>query len=252
MLRRRTTLAVVAGVSALVLPVAGANVQESRPKFSSVTVVAAGSASTAAQGAPDAVSFRRSNVTVVGLIQFAHTIGGLQVVGGPDWIRTERFSVTGIAGRPTEDTELRRMVQSLLEEEFALKLDAQAHDMSHYVMRASADGSVGPSLERCDPSAPPPAPMRVPQGAVPMTATCLSMADIAGRVSATVAAPVLDRSSISGQWSYRITVQQPRPGEPTGPLVTQAFREQLGLDLQQAKGPIPVLVVQSAARPKAK
>jgi len=92
--------------------------------------------------------------------------------------------------------------------------------------------------------------MRVPQDAVPMTATCLSMPDIANRASTAVAAPVLDRSNLQGLWSYRITVQQPKAGEPAGPLVVGAFRDQLGLDLQQTKGPLPVLVVQSVARPK--
>jgi uncharacterized protein (TIGR03435 family) len=86
--------------------------------------------------------------------------------------------------------------------------------------------------------------------AVPMTATCLSMSDIASRASTVVAAPVLDRANFQGLWSYQITVQQRKAGEPAGPLLARAFRDQLGLDLQQTKGPLPVLVIQSVARPK--
>lgn len=254
MLRKRTMIAGVAGVSALALMAAGVTAQELKPRFTSATIAAAGTGSSAPTGAPDTGLFRRSNVTLAGLVQFAHKISGLQLIGGPEWIREERFDVTASAGRRMTNDEMRQLVQSLLEDEFALKLGTEVRNMSHYVLRASSSDALGPQLQRCDPSIPPsaPAPMRLPPGAVPMTATCLSIADIATRASTAVAAPVLDRSSLEGLWSYRITVQQPGPGEPAGPMVASAFREHLGLDLQQTKGPLPVLVVQSVARPKAK
>jgi uncharacterized protein (TIGR03435 family) len=250
----RTIMAIVATASALALVAPAVMAEQSRPRFASVTITAAGKGSSAPTGMPDTGLFRRSNVTLAGLVQFAYKISGLELIGGPDWIRVERFDVSGSAARSTTDVEMRQLVQSLLEDEFALKLGTEVRNMSHYVLRASSDSPLGPRLQRCDPSAPPsaPAPMRLPPNAVPMTAACLSMADIANRTSTAVAAPVLDRSNLEGLWSYRIAVQQPGPGEPAGPMVAGAFREQLGLDLQQTDGPLPLLVVQSVARPRAK
>lgn len=254
MLHKRTISKGVAGVSALALMATALVAQGPKRRFTSVVIAAAGASSSAATGTPDSGLFRRSNVTLAGLVQFAYKIGGLELIGGPDWIRAERFDVSGSAERGTTDAEMRQLVQSLLEDEFALKLGTEVRNMPHYVLRASSDSSLGPRLQRCDPSAPPsaPAPMRLPPDTVPMTATCLSMKDIANRTSTAVAAPVLDRSNLDGLWSYRIAVQQPGPGQPAGPMVAGAFREQLGLDLQQTNGPLSVLVVQSVARPKAK
>lgn len=239
-----------AGVALMVVTIAA---QQPRLRFDSTTIVAAGTGGAAPTGTPETSLFRRSNVTVAGLIQFAYEVGSFELLGGPDWVRVDRFDVTGSMRPGASDADVRQMVQSLLAEGFALRLDREVRDMSYYVLRASADGSLGPRLQRCDPSAPrsEPAPMRLPPDAVPMTAACVSMSEIAKRASTAVAAPVVDRSDIKGLWSYRITVQQPKVGESVGPLVASAFREQLGLDLHLTKGRLPVMVIQSVARPKA-
>lgn len=249
----RRMMAGVAVVSATALMAVAVAAQEPRPRFASVTITDGGAGNQAPSGTPETGLFLRSNVTVAGLVQFAYEISGSELIGGPDWIRADRFDVTGSAGRTASDTEVRQMVQSLLEDRFALSLRTEVRNMSYYVLRASSDGQPGPRLQSCDPSAQPSAPMplRLPPDAVPMTATCISMPEIARRVSTAVTAPVVDRSNLKGLWSYRITVQQPRASEPAGPLVASAFREQLGLDLQQTQGRLPVLVVQSVARPKA-
>jgi len=77
MLRKRTMIAGVAGVSALALMAAGVTAQELKPRFTSATIAAAGTGSSAPTGAPDTGLFRRSNVTLAGLVQFAHKISGL-------------------------------------------------------------------------------------------------------------------------------------------------------------------------------
>ncbi len=252
MLHKRTMMAGVVVVSALALVATAVAAQEPKPRFTSVTITGAGADSKAPSGTLGTGVFRRQNVTLAVLVQFAYEISGFELIGGPDWMRADRFDVTGSAGRIGSGAEVRQMVQSLLEDRFALKLRTEVRDMSYYVLRAPSDGHLGPRLQPCDPSAQPsaPVPLPLPPDAVPMTATCVSMPEIARRASTAVAAPVVDRSDLTGLWSYRITVQQPKASEPVGPLLASAFREQLGLDLQPTKGSLPVLVVQSVARPR--
>ena len=64
--------------------------------------------------------FRRIDSTVAPLIQYAYAVRDLQLVGGPDWIRKDRFDVIAKAAGEVPTAQMRLMVQSLLEERFGL------------------------------------------------------------------------------------------------------------------------------------
>lgn len=95
----------------------------------------------------------------------------------------------------------------------------------------------------------------------------VSMAQIAASLSALVGRTVADRTGLAGNWAVdlRYTPDRlPSPDalaaqsakkntqaiDPNGPSIFTALREQLGLKLQSAKGPVPVLVIDRLEAPK--
>ena len=63
-------------------------------------------------------AFNRESASVLSLIQFGYDLLGFQVVGGPDWMRTQRFDIAARMDLATTPAQTRLMVQSLLEDRF--------------------------------------------------------------------------------------------------------------------------------------
>jgi uncharacterized protein (TIGR03435 family) len=62
--------------------------------------------------------FTRISTTLTALIRFAFDLQDYESVGGPDWIRTDRFDIDARADREVSTEQMRVMVQSLLEDRF--------------------------------------------------------------------------------------------------------------------------------------
>jgi uncharacterized protein (TIGR03435 family) len=84
----------------------------------------------------------------------------------------------------------------------------------------------------------------------------LALADLASRVLET---PVIDMTGLDGGWDYSLRFSSAH-GQSFGALATNeassnlpalptALQEQLGLKLQSVKGPVEVLVIDSAHQP---
>jgi uncharacterized protein (TIGR03435 family) len=90
--------------------------------------------------------------TVEMLLLAAYQLRNFQLVGGPDWIRSERFDITArAAGEVTPDVG-RGMLRTLLRDRFALRahLETRQADV-HALVLANADGRLGPRLKRTSP-----------------------------------------------------------------------------------------------------
>jgi uncharacterized protein (TIGR03435 family) len=125
------------------------------------------------QPSPNRLSIPR--MTLNALIYAAYGDGGfntaMSVRGGPDWARTTVYAVEGVAAAPATPRQMRLMLQSLLEERFALKLhdasdtDAARGDVLTLVVDR-ADGTLGPNVEPWDGTCPatvPPMVMQAPR-----------------------------------------------------------------------------------------
>jgi len=150
-----------------------------------------------------------------------------QFVGGPGWLRSDRFDVVAKAnsdldlvgdetGRPTR---LLAMLQSLLEDRFHLRVHTDRRDASVYwLVLANKDGATGPQLRRSamqDCHGPvgnllPPDSARWcgwrGGGTGHYLIQGLTMADMATGFAGTwtVGRPVLDRTGLSGRWDATI------------------------------------------------
>ena len=207
--------------------------------------------------------FYRPGDTVAGLIAFAYDVMQFQVVVGPQWIGNSPFEIDARADGDVSAQQMRLMVQSLLEARFGLVLRREQRTMAHSVLVvARSDGRLGAGLTKCkDPqNLPPPQRFRVPKGGVPITGTCREISAIAANVGYALGMPALDKTGLTGLWNFQLVFlqSQPRalglgarsaPDTEDVPPLPIALEEQLGLKLESARGPVDVLVIESARKP---
>ena len=249
-------------------------------------------------------------------------IAQLQIVGGPNWIDSDRYDVQATAncsGGPIPREQLQLMIQSMLEERFQLKAHMETRELPIYnlvvakdgpKLKASADQTPpggpggGPPLP-CSPAPaapptplPPPPPFSgpgqrggpldpsfvMPRGAMLMmgspTGTVLRasgvpLANMIGMMQQQVGRPVIDKTELKGLFDFTLQFSPeglsgpggpggglgpgpgPGPGGPGAAPTTAAEPvpslftaiQELGLKLESAKGPVPVLVVDSVQKP---
>jgi len=228
--------------------------------------------------------FTATNVPARLLLRQAFNVQDFQIVGGPDWLSSDRFDV--VAKAPEGDftgEQLRPMLQALLAERFKLIFHNETRDMPVYaLMKLRSDGKLGPKLT---PSAtdcaaargrrgggPPPAlPQpgqrldcgmmmgigRMNAGGMPMGELARSLAQQVGRV-------VLDKTELTGGYDFELTYAPeqlsgapaqlngaPVTIDPNAPSLFTALQEQLGLKLDSQRGPVEVLVIDRVEQPTA-
>lgn len=238
-----------------------------QPRFDVASIKPSEGGSSSALLDPLPSGYNASNVPLSSLIRLAYGLNPYQVVGGPDWAYRDRFTVAAKypAGwsldRPGGRAEALQMLQTLLADRFALRVHNDTREGTVYLMTmARDDRRPGPRLR------PAPACVRSPsreareKGAIPCTATLGRQAVemngqpvpyFASSVALMIGAPIIDRTGLSGFYDIKIEwtpAQTPDAGTDYVPLFI-AIEEQLGLKLQRSKGPIDVLVIDSAQRP---
>ena len=297
-MRRRLLLATCFAVWAALLLAQGG--REEKPAFEVATIkLAAPSAAPnnqVLQVSPTRISI--PSMTLTALIYAAYGEGGLntsmRVTGGPDWINKTAFSVEGLASAPATPRRLRLMLQTLLEERFALKIPSleETYDVFALVVDRT-DGTLGPKVKKWDGTCPRVMPALYLQSprrplqriadkfvvgpaseaddpAVPYCPTGYrtggirvdgaTMVTVAGMLSLPPARALLgtitqdhtgltDRYTMELDYPFSPTAGPAAPLEFAGPSLSDAVREQWGLRLVRSKGPLKVIVVESAQGP---
>ncbi len=204
-------------------------------------------------------AFSATNYTVAQLMTFAYNLFAEQIVGGPDWIRAERFTVTARAATDVPRDQIRRMVQTLLADRFRLRVRSDTREMPVLeLLLVRSDGSVGPNLHNCANEkdkggiSTPEKPFVAPPGGAVAAGDCSNLASLVGLASARMAAIVVNRTGLAGDWRYNIYFDPQLSVEASSsnlPSFVGALREQLGLKLERTRGPVSVLVIESVERP---
>lgn len=198
-------------------------------------------------------AFNRESASVLSLIQFGYDLLGFQVVGGPDWIRTQRFDIAARMDVATTPAQTRLMVQSLLEDRFQLKARRESREMRGLVLVQSNPKQFAATTKPSkDCSERVEMPKNVPTNSVRVSG-CTNMTAFALSVARQLSVPVIDRTGLSGSFAYQMfyAPEEARdvPGEPNAPAYTTALQEQLGLKLEATRGPVEVLVIASVQQP---
>jgi len=174
-----TVLRVVATAIGLQVAVGAAPPQRetaARPAFEAATIKRSTGPSRAnivTQAAPNRLSI--PGMTLKALIYAAYGDGAFNtsmgVRGGPDWANETVYAVEGVSAAAATPRQMRLMLQSLLEERFALKVhdasdtDAAVVDVLTLVVDRS-DGTLGPKVKPWDGTCPavvPPMVMQAPR-----------------------------------------------------------------------------------------
>jgi uncharacterized protein (TIGR03435 family) len=181
----------------------------------------------------------------------AYAVGPNQIIGGPDWLDSDRFEITAKAEEPVGDGILMTMLRSLLVERFKLALHREMKPTDAYVLEVRNNGA---KLERGDGKG-----AATNNGRGHIVATNASMNRFAEILSRQMDRPVVNQTGLQGV--FNLTLQwspdSARPANPQngaateGPSIFTAIQEQLGLRLRAQKVPVDVLVIDHAERPDA-
>jgi len=231
--------------------------------------------------------FNTLNIPLKLLIIFSYQLQDHQLVNLPDWGATERYDIVAkFAGDPppiipgSGADHMMLAMRTLLGDRFKLKVHKETRQLNIYNLVLATPGKPGAAMKQsgddCSPEKlavrrgqPPPPPGQGPAvvcgllnqigrirfGGFPLSLFATNIANRMGRA-------VYDRTGLTGNWDFTMTfaADPPPPGalppsvppptaDPDAPTFVTALREQLGLKLESAKGPVEVLVVDSVERP---
>jgi len=203
------------------------------------------------------------NTTLNDLVSVAYGVHAKQIIGGPEWMSTERFDVTGrpqAEGIPNQ-AQIRGLLRSLIETRFALTSHREKRELGAYALTTA---SGGPKMTRNDAN-----PNGLPgvgfKGLGAMVAVNATPADLAMVLQLNVLdRPVIDRTAVQGRYDFtltwtpddsqfrsmRVNIPPPAADPNAPPGLFTAIQEQLGLRLESTNAPVEVIVVDKVQRPE--
>jgi uncharacterized protein (TIGR03435 family) len=203
-----------------------------------------------------------ANTSLVDLMMFAYGVHSLQITGGPEWMKTEKFDVLmqpNMPGRPST-VQMRSILRKLLADRFKLTFHRAQRELPVYGIVAAKGGSkLTPTT--AESVAANTAAIGFSKDA--MVVSNATMAEFASLMQRYVALdrPIVDHTGISGKYDFKLS-WTPDPsqfnGSPIWPITNDAnsppdlytaIQEQLGLKLQPIKEPTDVLVIERVERP---
>jgi uncharacterized protein (TIGR03435 family) len=205
---------------------------------------------------PGGQTYVATSVPLRMMIKLMYGITDVQIVGGPDWINTDRFDVRAKAEKPSNLNELHEMFQTLLADRFKLQFHRETRTLPVYALVVDKPGKmkVDDSANNFD------IPIQG-TGRGQVAGVRVPMSYLAWFLSQQLNRPVLNKTDLDKFYAFTLQWTPelppgfvPRPGEEPppvadGPTIFTALREQLGLKLDSQKGPVEVFVIDSAQKP---
>jgi len=193
--------------------------------------------------------------TVEDILLIGYGVQKSQLVGEPDWVKTERWDVDGVPdveGEPSMK-QLQAMMQKILVERFELKLHREQRVMPVFALTTA---KVGPKMtpDASDPNGWMDQQNSAANGRDVENLKNASMPDLAQILQFRVDRPVVDQTGLKGRYDFKLqwTTDESQTTQPDAPpgLFT-AIQEQIGLKLEAVKAPAGVLVIDNVQRPGA-
>jgi uncharacterized protein (TIGR03435 family) len=294
---RRLALMIVLGI--VVMPAASQTPPSQKPSFEVVSVRPNTSGQRGGPPRIDGGRFIATNTNLRLMVQYAFNPPNgspllysqlndySQLVGLPSWAEDFHFDIQAKVedqAGPVSRDEMRRRLQSILEDRFQLRTHWEHRQQLVYNLVVIRPGKLKLSedqtpAKRPDTSGPgpqfdPKAPLlrgdlRAVFNASGATSTgkALQISDMVGWLRGRVNRPVYDKTSLKGLFDIQLTftvdstsngplssgpatsAQPSAASTPRGPSLFTALQEQLGLKLESSKGPVDVLVIDSVQRP---
>jgi uncharacterized protein (TIGR03435 family) len=183
-------------------------------------------------------------------------------ISGPAWLDNQRFHIDAKLPPATTRAQFREMLHKFLIDRFALAAHMESRVVTRYELAVANSGhKLRKSAERVPPAQQATAPQRPgldadgfpklgPPSDEPQIQTILgrtrmyfprtSMKDMAEELSFKLGRLVVDTTGLEGQYDIGLHWTD----DDSGPSLTQALRDQLGLRLLERKGPVDFVVVE--------
>ena len=200
-----------------------------------------------------------TNASLMACIQAAYGIPGegrpdYRLVGGPDWLATERFDIEAKFERAVSKEQMMLMMQVLLAERFKLNVHRETKELRAYTLTI---GKNGPKVASAQPDERETLLQRRkddPAGAgQELVVHKNSIARFTEYLSRQFEQPVVDKTGLQGDFSFTLHwVPDVNPPvsrlDVFGPAGIQAIEDQLGLKMEATRIPIEVLVIDHVER----
>jgi uncharacterized protein (TIGR03435 family) len=190
-----------------------------------------------------------ANASLSDCLKYAYNIASDAQLAGPDWIKSKdvRFDIVAQPPANTPREQLPPMLQTLLADRLKLVLH---HEQRVLPFLALVQGKNGPKFHEAKADAAPDTGFTVGGRIV---RNQISMQMLALLLSRFERQTVLDMTGLRGFFEVRLEWtpddgRTPAAADTGGPSLYTAVQEQLGLKLEPRKGPVEVLVVESAEK----
>jgi uncharacterized protein (TIGR03435 family) len=226
--------------------------------------------------------FNAINMTLWQILAIVYPVDGrfrdeIQLTGGPGWVTSDRFDIIAKAeGSPELDTNkpgstvtdvdrdaverIRLMLRRFLTERFKLRLHHETRQLPIYELVIAKSGGassgavtpatrVGPELRKAAGDCGRDCGSIRRMGPDKVVGVAVSMGSLAHSMSDWVRRTVIDKTGIAGPMDFALTWAPESAPDSGAPSIFTAVQEQLGLKLVPARGPVDVLVIDSAERP---
>jgi uncharacterized protein (TIGR03435 family) len=226
--------------------------------------------------------FNATAITLKRMISWAYTIPRERISGGPPWINSQRYNVDAKAAdgamRSGEVSiryeQLHLMLQSLIRDQFGLKMHRESKEFPVYALRVMKNG---PKVQKANRDCSSPQTESVETlchgftGGGPRQGTAgqsITMAELAGFLSSQLDRPVVDQTGFNGVFDIKFGPWNPylkgapepaaqipgrREGAPVDfnslPTLFTMLEEQFGLKLEPSRAALDTLVVDTAEIP---
>jgi uncharacterized protein (TIGR03435 family) len=217
------------------------------------------------------------------LMQAAYHVHDFQIVGGPEWVKSDVYAVDAKAGGNPQVAQMFLMLQTLLEDRFQLRVHRESREMPVYVLAPARGGLKlppprdGSCVDEAAPLGPGDHPQPLPRcggidgrpgsGGHHLVGAKVPMAEFARKLSEMLGRTVIDQTGFSGvfdidlefrrddttDFARRVGMAPPGevlPVDTSSPSIFGAV-QQLGLRLESTKGPVEVIVIDHVERPSA-
>jgi uncharacterized protein (TIGR03435 family) len=194
------------------------------------------------------------NETVEIMMLLGYQMQKNQIAGVPEWAKTERWTVDGLAdvdGEPNV-SQLQTMVRKVLMKRFGLKAHREQRQMPVFALTV-AKGRPKMTINTSDPNGLPDQHGSHGVGWVMYHYKNTSMPELALMLLSSVDRPIVDRTGLTERYDLQLkwTTDDAHATDPDAPpgLFT-AIQEQVGLKLEPVKAMADVLVIDKVERPE--
>jgi uncharacterized protein (TIGR03435 family) len=185
-----------------------------------------------------------------------------QIIGGPDWLTTERYHIEARADGTLTADEANAANQAMLEDRFQLKYHREMRELPTYNLIVVNRSKLKPvdAPKRPEPGAPPPAPpappprpapgrglpdnYTMPPGGVMMTpngvmASAIQFSELVRFLSQRLNRPIIDKTEITGYYNFRLEFAGDNTPVPIAPTLSTPGAGPPGTSSPTASDPLP-------------